>query len=107
MTNNKQLMSSITKNTCEHVNYKQKLLSVLDLRKMFPVYEGVFTPVPMSLSSLMSKEDVNRRNLLMKEYMFIVDIKDEIADKSQKIYDKQIQKGKILKYHCNYKLLET
>ena len=38
--------------------------------------------------------------------MFIVDIKDEIVDKSQKIYDKQIQKGKILKYHCNYKLLE-
>ena len=44
--------------------------------------------------------------LMMKEYAFILDIADKIEEKASKIYTKQIEKNKVLKYHCDYRKLE-
>ena len=37
---------------------------------------------------------------------FLTEIADEIEKKATKIYDKQIIKNKVLKYHCDYRKLE-
>lgn len=44
--------------------------------------------------------------LIIKEYNFWEKISNEIEKKATKIYDKQITKNKVLKYHCDYKKLE-
>lgn len=85
---------------------KQKILSVLDIRKMFPVIEGVYSPVNIEISSSKSKIDNNKHHLLFKEYLFLLKIATDIEEKTEKTYIKQISTGKILKYHCNYKKLE-
>ena len=87
-------------------NYKQRILSVLDIRKMFPVKKGVYTKIKFEISSRASIADNQRMALMLKEYNFICNIKEKIEEKAEKIYVKQQKKNKILKYHCNYKKLE-
>lgn len=87
-------------------DYRQRILSVLDLRKMFPVDESVYKKVKFDISSSMSRSDNQRIFLMIKEYNFLTQISDEIEKKATKIYDKQITKNKVLKYHCDYRKLE-
>lgn len=53
-----------------------------------------------------SRSDSQRTFLMIKEYNFLTKITEEIAKKATKIYDKQITKNKVLKYHCDYRKLE-
>lgn len=85
---------------------KQKILSVLDIRKMFPVIDGVYNPVNIEINSSKSKASNNKHHLLFKEYLFLLRIATDIEEKAEKTYTKQVSTGKILKYHCNYKKLE-
>lgn len=87
-------------------DYRQRILSVLDLRKMFPVDDSVYKKVKFDISSGMSRSDNQRTFLMIKEYNFLTEIADEIEKKATKIYDKQIIKNKVLKYHCDYRKLE-
>ena len=87
-------------------HYKQRILSVLDIRKMFPVKKGLYTNIKFTISSGASKQDNQKMALMMKEYAFILDIADKIEEKASKIYTKQIEKNKVLKYHCDYRKLE-
>lgn len=87
-------------------DYRQRILSVLDLRKMFPVDDSVYKKVKFDISSGMSRSDNQRTFLMIKEYNFLTEIADEIEKKATKIYDKQIIKSKVLKYHCDYRKLE-
>ena len=87
--------------------FKKRILSVLEIRKMIPVIDGVYSIVDLSTDNLdISHKKVLRRNLLYKEYIFCKKIKDGILTKASKIYNKQMKTGKVLKYHCNYKALE-
>ena len=43
---------------------------------------------------------------MIKEYNFLTEKVEEIEKKATKIYDKQITKNKVLKYHCDYRKLE-
>lgn len=90
----------------DQVNARQRILSVLDMRKMFPVDDTVYTEVKFNISSNGSRSDNQRTFLMIKEYNFLNDISEDIARKATKIYEKQIQKNKMLPYHCDYRKLE-
>ena len=90
----------------ERANYKQRILAVLDIRKMFPVKPGVYTKIKFEITSKASKKENQKMALMMKEYAFLLDISNKIEEKASKIYTKQITKNKVLKYHCDFKKLE-
>ena len=90
----------------DQVNARQRILSVLDMRKMFPVDDTVYTEVKFNISSNGSRSDNQRTFLMINEYNFLNDISEDIAKKATKIYEKQIQKNKVLPYHCDYRKLE-
>ena len=101
---NQDILKKIDKD--KRKDYRQRVLSVLDLRKMFPVDESVYQKVKFDISSSMSRSDNQRTFLMIKEYNFLTEIADEIEKNATKIYDKQISKNKVLKYHCDYRKLE-
>ena len=101
---NQDILREIDKD--KQKDYRQRILSVLDLRKMFPVDESVYQKVKFDISSGMARSDSQRTFLMIKEYNFLTKITEEIAKKATKIYDKQITKNKVLKYHCDYRKLE-
>ena len=102
---NQDILKKIDKD--KRKDYRQRVLSVLDLRKMFPVDESVYQKVKFDISSSMSRSDNQRTFLMIKEYNFLTEIADEIEKKATKIYDKQISKNKVLKYHCDYRKIEN
>lgn len=89
----------------EFFHYKKRILSVLEIKKMFPVVNGVYELVDLSNQSVI-QEDEQRRNLMLKEYFFCKRIDDTIQKKAQKIYEKQMATGVVAPYHCNFKVLE-
>lgn len=93
-------------NPDDQINARQRILAVLDMRKMFPVNETVYTEVKFNISSNKSVSDNQRTFLMIKEYKFLNEIADDIAKKTTKIYEKQITKEKVLPYHCDYRKLE-
>ena len=44
--------------------------------------------------------------LMNKEYSFCLKIMNSIIQKANKIYDKQMETGKVIKFCCDFKLLE-
>ena len=73
---NQDLLKNIPLETRK--NYKQRILSVLDIRKMFPVKKGVYTKIKFEISSRASIADNQRMALMLKEYNFICNIKEKI-----------------------------
>ena len=65
----------------DQVNARQRILSVLDMRKMFPVDDTVYTEVKFNISSSGSRSDNQRTFLMIKEYNFLNDISEDIARK--------------------------
>lgn len=51
-------------------------------------------------------ETRNYKNLMNKEYSFCLKILDSIIKKANKLYDRQIKTGKVIKFCCDFKLLE-
>ena len=101
---NQNILSKIDKN--KQSDYRQRILAVLDLRKMFPVDESVYKKVEINVSSDMPRSEMQRAFLMIKEYNFLNEISEDIAKKATKIYEKQIRKNKVLPYHCDYRKLE-
>lgn len=85
--------------------YKKRILSVLEIKKMFPVVDGVYHYAELSTPST-ERDEEQRRNLMIKEYFFCKKIKYQIENKAKKIYERQAATGVVARYHCNYKLLE-
>ena len=90
----------------EFCHYKKRIISVLNISKMIPVKEGVYRLVDLSISSNISMQERLWRSLVIKEYMFCRNIKSEIIRRATRLYEKQMDTGKVLKYHCNFKKLE-
>ena len=90
----------------KRVNARQRILSVLDMRKMFPVDERVYREVKFNISNDNEKSDNQRTFLMIKEYNFLKNLSEDIEKKATKIYEKQIKKNKVLLYHCDYRKLE-
>ena len=101
---NQEIIKTLDKDNLE--NFKQRIISVLDMRKMFPVDKKLYKEVKFVVYGNVPKADQQKHFLMLKEYNFLSNIKEDIEKKTTKIYDKQIEKKKVLKYHCNYKKLE-
>ena len=84
----------------------EHLLSVIDLKKMIPVKEGLYTRVDLVHSDTDSEEIRNYKNLMNKEFAFCLKLLKVLLKKANKLYDKQISTGKIVKFCCDFKLLE-
>ena len=79
---NQDILRKIDKD--KQKDYRQRILSVLDLRKMFPVDESVYQKVKFDISSGMARSDSQRTFLMIKEYNFLTEITEEIAKESYK-----------------------
>lgn len=82
------------------------ILSVMDIKKMIPVIDGVYTKVNINYDSDDTDEVKSYKNLLNKEYAFCLKIMDEVIGKANKLYDKQMKTGRIVKFCCDFKALE-
>lgn len=82
------------------------ILSVIDLKKMIPIKEGLYTKVDLTTNNNDSTEIINYKNLMNKEYSFCLKILTSLIKKANKLYTKQLSTGKVVKYCCNFKLLE-
>lgn len=89
---NQEILKKIKRD--DQLNTRQRILSVLDIRKMFPVDETVYTEVKFNISSNNSRSDNQRTFLMIKEYNFLNEISDDIAKKATKIYENRSEKIK-------------
>ena len=84
----------------------EQIFSVIDLKKMIPIKDGVYTKVNMTITPEDSIETRNYKNLMDKEFSFCLKILPLIIQKASKLYDKQINTGIVTKFCCDFKLLE-
>ena len=82
------------------------ILSVVDLKKMIPVKDNVMKTVDFTVSTDDSENDKKYKDLLDKEYAFCVRIADAIVRKASRIYQKQMETGKVMKFGCDFSKLE-
>lgn len=83
------------------------ILSVMDIKKMIPIVEGVYTKVNINPTDEDSEELRKYKDLLNKEYTFCLKIINDVIGRINKLYDKQIKTGKIAKFCCDFKILEN
>lgn len=83
------------------------ILSVIDIKKMIPVIEGVYSRVNINPEDIDTEEIKKYKDLLHKEYIFCLKIIDQVIDKVNKLYNKQIATGKIARFCCDFKALEN
>jgi ABC-type multidrug transport system ATPase subunit len=82
------------------------ILSVMDIKKMIPVVDGVYSRVNINPEDKDTDEVKKYKDLLNKEYSFCLKIIDEVIVKANKLYDKQMATGKVIKFCCDFKVLE-
>lgn len=78
-----------------------KLFAALDIKKMIPVPEGLYSRVDFAALT-----DTKYRDLLEKEYRFCQKIQNGILSKASQIYKDQKESGVVHKLYCNFTLLE-
>ena len=91
----------------DYLKYRKRILSVLEIKKMFPIVKGAYTYADLDLIEGLEEEERKRRNLMQKEYEFCVGIREAVKVKASKIYEKQMKTGKVLKFYCDFKKLEA
>lgn len=87
-------------------NVVKHIISAIDLKKMIPICDSVYSIVDMTSKTTDSEDERKYKDLLNKEYAFIVKIIKDIVSKASRLYDKQIFTGNIQKFACDFKLLE-
>lgn len=101
--------SSMSKNdiwvSAENDNVKH-ILSILDIKKMIPIVDGVYSKVDMNPSDGDTEDIKKYKDLLNKEYSFCLKMIDEVIRRANKLYDKQMLTGKVAKFCCDFKALE-
>lgn len=101
--------SSLSKNAIYKENPDgsiKHILSAIDLKKMIPVKEGIYSIVDLVAKQNDTTEERNYKNLLNKEFSFCLKILPSIIQKANKLYNRQIETGKIIKFCCDFKLIE-
>ena len=84
----------------------KQIFSVIDLKKMLPIKEGLYTRVDLTTDPQDSVETRNYKNLMNKEFAFCLKILPLIIQKANELYDKQMSTGKIVNFCCDFRLLE-
>lgn len=82
------------------------ILSAIDLKKMLPIKDGLYTKVDLTIQTTDSIEVRNYKNLMNKEFSFCVKILPAIIQKASKLYEKQIKTKKVIKFCCDFTVLE-
>lgn len=82
------------------------ILSVMDLKKMIPIKDGLYTEVNLNPAVKDSESEKKYKVLLNIEYTFCLKIIDSIMHKASKLYDKQIKTKKVIPFCCDFSLLE-
>lgn len=82
------------------------ILSILDIKKMIPIVDGVYRKVDMNPSDSDTNGVKKYKDLLNKEYSFCLKVIDEVIRRANKLYDKQMLTGKVAKFCCDFKKLE-
>lgn len=88
-------------------NVVKHILSIIDIKKMIPVKEGTYSIVSLNKSSLDTLREKKYKDLLNKEYSFCLKNIDSIIVKASKLYAHQITTGKVKKFCCDFKMLES
>jgi protein AbiQ len=83
------------------------ILSVMDIKKMIPIIEGTYSRVNINPDNNDTDEVKKYKDLLNKEYVFCLKIINEVIGKANKLYDKQMVTGKIARFCCDFKVLES
>ena len=82
------------------------IISVIDLKKMIPIKQGLYSEINLN-SSPDDSEDMKKYKVLLNiEYSFCIKIIDSVIQKASILYDKQISTGKITNFCCDFRLLE-
>lgn len=82
------------------------ILSVIDLKKMLPIKDGLYTKVDLTARPDDTVDTRNYKNLMNKEFAFCVKILPQIIQKANKLYEKQMATKKVIKFCCDFRLLE-
>ena len=82
------------------------ILSVIDIKKMIPVVEGVYSRVNINPDGSDTNDDKKYNDLLNKEYSFCLKVINDVIGKANKLYDKQMETGKVIKFCCDFRALE-
>lgn len=78
-----------------------RILSVLDIKKMIPVPEGLYEKMDFKKIS-----NIQYKILLEKEYQFCKPKLGGIIKKAEILHTEQLVTGVVHRYYCNFKLLE-
>lgn len=78
-----------------------RILSVLDIKKMIPVPDGLFEKIDFN-----KVNDIAYKILLEKEYRFCKPKVHDIVQKANKLHTEQLETEVVHKYYCNFKILE-
>ena len=84
----------------------EQIFSVIDLKKMLPIKDGLYTRVDLTTNPQDSVETRNYKNLMNKEFAFCLKILPLIIQKANELYDRQLSSGKIANFCCDFRLLE-
>jgi protein AbiQ len=87
-------------------DYVKHILSVLDVKKMIPVIDGVYRRVNINHEQSDTDDVKKYKDLLNKEYVFCLKIINEVIEKANHLYDKQMDTGRVIKFCCDFKALE-
>lgn len=82
------------------------ILSAMDIKKMIPIIDGVYSRVNINPEDTDSDDIKKYKSLLNKEYSFCLKIINEVMEKADKLYNKQMSTGKVAKFCCDFRALE-
>ena len=82
------------------------ILSVMDIKKMIPLVDGVYSRVDINKNNEDTDEVKKYKDLLNKEYSFCLKVIDEVIEKANKLYEKQMKTGKVDMFCCDFAALE-
>lgn len=80
------------------------ILSVMDIKKMIPIVDGVYSRVNINSDDTDSDDVKKYKDLLNKEYSFCLKVIDEVIIKANKLYDKQMTTGKVVRFCYDFKV---
>lgn len=73
---------------------------------MIPIVDGVYSRENINPNDGDTDDVKKYKDLLNKEYFSFLKVINEAIGKANKLYDKQMETGKVVKFCCDFKVLE-
>lgn len=87
-------------------NNVKHILAAMDIKKMMPIKEDIYSVVDFNTNDSDDEKMIRYKDLLNKEYAFCIKIIDNVIEKVNKLYDKQMNTGKVQKFCSDFIKLE-